>query len=197
MAVPISLNNSANEGGVGLLTLATGSQNGTLTLVGSESQFSGNGTFTANGSSAAVVYSGSGAQTVAATTYNNLTLSGSGAKTVASSTTVTVNGTLTMGGTATATVSGTLSYGAAATLDYEGTAAQTTGSEFPATWSGTGGVKINNASGVTLNAIRTISSSSTHSPSVIQSRTASSMTAATSLRVWHAKPELWHLQAGF
>ena len=101
-----------------------------------------------------------GAQTIAAATYNNLTLSGSGLKTVASSTTVTVNGTLTMGGTATATVTGTLSYGTAATLQYAGTAAQTTGAEFPSTWSGSGGVKINNASGVTLNAIRTISSSS-------------------------------------
>jgi hypothetical protein len=99
-----------------------------------------------------VNYNAAGAQTVAGVTYNNLTLSGSGAKTT---TGATVNGILSMEGTATTT--GTIpTYGGAATLQYQGSAAQTTGTEFPATWTGTGGVIINNASGVTLNASKTI-----------------------------------------
>jgi hypothetical protein len=79
-------------------------------------------------------------------TVNNLILSGSDAKTLG---TVAVNGTLSMEGTA--TTAGTApTYGSAATLQYKGSAAQTVGSEFPATFSGTGGVIINNTSGVTL-----------------------------------------------
>lgn len=83
---------------------------------------------------------------------NNLTLSGSGIKTFSA---VTVNGILSMEGSA--TVSGSPSgFGANATLQYKGSVAQTTGTEFPATWSGTGGVKINNASGVTLTAAKNL-----------------------------------------
>jgi hypothetical protein len=63
-----------------------------------------------------------------------------------------------MEGTATASVVPT--YGAAATLQYKGSAAQTTGPEFLTPWAGTGGVKIENASGVTLNAIKTINATS-------------------------------------
>ena len=87
-----------------------------------------------------------GAQTCAGVTYNNLTLSGSGAKTV---TGVTINGILSREGTATAAGT-TPTYGAAATLQYKGSAAQTTGIEFPATFNGTGGIIINNLSGVAL-----------------------------------------------
>ena len=62
----------------------------------------------------------------------------------------------------TATTTGTVAtYGAAATLQYKGSAAQTTGTEFPATFAGSGGVKIENASGVTLGAARTINASLT------------------------------------
>ncbi len=56
-----------------------------------------------------------------------------------------------MEGTATATGS-TPTYGASATLQYKGSAAQTTGSELPATFNGYNGVIINNTSGVTLSA---------------------------------------------
>lgn len=94
------------------------------------------------------------AQTVGDFTYNNLTLSGSGAKTT---TGATVNGILSMEGTA--TTSGTIpTYGSSATLKYNGTGAQTTGTEFPATWSRSGGVIIANTSGnaVTLGAAKTI-----------------------------------------
>jgi hypothetical protein len=105
-----------------------------------------------------VNYYNTGTQNVTPVTYGNLTLSGSSAKTFPSGTT-TVNGILSMEGTATATITGTLSYGSSATLQYKGSAAQTTGNEFPATWNGTGGIKIENANGVTLNGIRTISTS--------------------------------------
>jgi len=83
------------------------------------------------------------------TTYNNLTLSGSGQKAIG---TININGILSIEGTATTTGT-TPTYGAAATLQYKGTSAQTTGTEFPATWSGSGGVIIANTSGsaVTLN----------------------------------------------
>ncbi|MFA9391982.1 MAG: hypothetical protein ACERKD_19390 [Prolixibacteraceae bacterium] len=103
-----------------------------------------------------VNYNGA-AQTVKATSYNgNLTLSGSGNKTT---TGVTVNGILSMEGTA--TTAGTVaSYGAAATLQYKGSAVQTTGIEFPATFGGTGGVIINNANGVILNAGKSIGTTS-------------------------------------
>jgi hypothetical protein len=108
------------------------------------------GTFTA--STGSVEYYAAGAQTVGDLTYNNLTLSGSGAKTI---TGATVNGILSMEGAATAT--GTVTgYGAAATLQYKGNTTQTTGTEFPATFSGTGGVIIDNTNGVTLGASKTI-----------------------------------------
>jgi hypothetical protein len=97
------------------------------------------------------------AQTVSTTpAYQNLTLGGAGVKTI---TGITVNGILSMEGTATAT--GTVgTYGAAATLRYKGSGAQVTGSEFTTPWAGTGGVKIENASGVTLNAVKTINATS-------------------------------------
>ncbi len=88
---------------------------------------------------------------------------GSGATATANMTILTaatVNGKLAMGGAA--TLSGTaLIYGAASSLEYAGTAAQATGAEFPATWSGSGGVSINNSNGVTLSAAKTISSTLT------------------------------------
>ena len=98
-----------------------------------------------------VNYNGSSTQTVAGLTYNNLTLSGTGVKTTTSA---TVNGILSMEGTATASVAPT--YGASATLQYKGSAAQTTGVEFSSTFSGTGGVIINNANGVVLGTSKSI-----------------------------------------
>ncbi|MEI6277240.1 MAG: hypothetical protein WCP08_14675, partial [Prolixibacteraceae bacterium] len=121
-----------------------------LTISGT---FTNSGTFTP-GASSTVAYNGS-AQTVLPATYNNLTLSGSGAKTFPAGTT-TVNGILSMEGTATTIVTGTLTYGASSTLQYKGSSLQTTGSEFPSTFSGTGGVIVNNASGVNLGGSVTI-----------------------------------------
>jgi len=114
------------------------------------------GTFTA--STGTVNFNAAGAQSIApfAYTFNNVTLSGSGAKTT---TNATINGILSMEGTATA--AGTApTYGAAATLQYKGSGAQTTGIEFTTPWTGTGGVKIENANGVTLGAAKTINATS-------------------------------------
>jgi len=133
------------------LTLASGSQNGTLILSGS-TPFTitggGSSSFTANGTNTTVVYSGT-AQTVKAATYQNLFLSGSGTKTTAG---VTVNGILSMQGTATASAAPT--YGANATLQYAGSAAQTQGPELPAIIPN---FTINNAGGVTLTNNATVS----------------------------------------
>ena len=63
-----------------------------------------------------------------------------------------------MQGTATASGSSP-AYGSAATLEYAGSSSQTTSNiEFPATWSGTGGIKINNANTLTLNGAKNIGS---------------------------------------
>ena len=136
-------------------SMETGNQSGTLILTGATPfSLSGTGfsTINLNGTSTLVNYNRSGAQPVYATDYNDLTLSGSGAKTVTGS---TIDGILSMEGTATASGS-TPAFGAASTLQYKGSAAQTTGVEFPATFSGTGGVIIDNTNGVTLNSGRTI-----------------------------------------
>ena len=111
---------------------------------------SATGTFDASNST--VEYFAAAAQTVGDFTYNNLTLSGSGAKTFPAGT--TVNGMLSREGAT--TVSGTPTYGTDASLRYRGAGAQTTGAEFPNNWTGTGGVFIENASGVTLNAAKNI-----------------------------------------
>ncbi|OGN96907.1 MAG: hypothetical protein A2Y89_01745 [Chloroflexi bacterium RBG_13_51_18] len=116
-------------------------------------------TLTASASGNTVNYNRAGAQTVRATTYSNLTLSGSGAKTFPAGTT-TVNSVLSMEGTATTTLTGTLTYGAGATLQYQGSAAQTTGAEFPATFGGSG-VIINNSNGVNLGSSRAITNNLT------------------------------------
>ena len=106
---------------------------------------SGITTLTATAVGNTVNYYKGGAQTVKATIYDNLTLSGSGAKTTTS---VTVNNILSMEGSATASALPT--YGTDATLQYKGSSAQTTGPEFKTPWASSGGVKIENASGVTL-----------------------------------------------
>lgn len=114
-----------------------------------------NGIFTA--ATGTVEYYASAIQTIALQTYNNLTLSGTSTKTFPTGTT-TVNGTLSREGTTSIALTGLLTYGANSTLQYKGSIAQTTDVEFPATWSSSGGVKIENANGVTLNAARNIGS---------------------------------------
>ncbi|HLX72053.1 MAG TPA: MBG domain-containing protein, partial [Verrucomicrobiae bacterium] len=134
-----------------ILTLATGSQSGTLILSNAAPfTFSGGGssTFTPNGTNATVVYTGA-AQAVSSATYQNLTFAGSGTKT---NTGVTVNGLLLMQGTAKASVAPT--YGSNATLEYNGSSLQTNGAELAALLPN---LTISNASGVTLTNNTTIS----------------------------------------
>ncbi|MEI6436153.1 MAG: hypothetical protein WCP32_15055, partial [Bacteroidota bacterium] len=136
------------------LTISSGA---TLTITGSNTlTVSGNwanngGTFTRN--SSAVIFNGT-AQTIggsSATTFNNLTFSGSGIKTLTTAN-CTVNGIFTMDGTA--TVSASPTYGSAATLQYNST--HTAGAEWLATFAATGGVIINGGT-ITLNAAKVFS----------------------------------------
>ena len=126
---------------------------GTLSLGGSPAWNDSGGNFTPG--SGTVAYNRSGIQTVQAAAYNNLTLLGSGTKTLGAGT-ATVNGTLSMQGTATLALGGhTLTYGVSAILEYKGSGAQTTSTaEFPATMPAV--VTINNPSGVTLDAAKTV-----------------------------------------
>ena len=112
------------------------------------------GTFTPN--TGTVAYSRAEAQTVPVLTYNGLTLSGSGAKTFATG--PTVNGVLSLEGTATPTIlSGTITYGSNSTLQYNKAATfSSTTTEWPATFSGTGGVIIKNSGAVTLDGTKAV-----------------------------------------
>jgi len=105
-------------------------------------------------SGSTVRYSLSGTQTCIPATYINLTLAGTSAKTT---TGVKVNGILSMEGDGTVTVSTLPTYISTTALQYKGSAAQTTGIEFPSSFTGTGLI-INNPNGVTLSAAKTIKS---------------------------------------
>ena len=137
---------------------SAGNTSGTISFSGSGVLRLGGSIFTsADGTlttfaGSTVEYNAAGAQTVGNFTYSNLTLSGSGAKTT---TGATVNGILSLEGTA--TTAGTVStYGGASTLQYKGSVAQITGIEFTTPWPGSGGVKIENANGVTINAVKSL-----------------------------------------
>lgn len=117
------------------------------------------GSLTATAAVNTVNYTGA-AQTGKVTTYNNLTLSGSGAKTFA--TTPTVNGILSMEGTATVTVTGAgvVTYGANATLQYNTANPRTVSSEeWLPTFTASGGVIITNTGTITLNAAKIFNAS--------------------------------------
>jgi hypothetical protein len=135
--------------GTGVFTV----KNGTTLLI------EGSGNFPTNFSSvnllpgSRVMYSYNGDQNIYATTYHNLYLAGSGTKTTDG---VIVNGILFMGGTAAASAASPIVYGPSSALQYQGITAQTTGPEFPAMFSGSGGVIINNPNGVALNADKEI-----------------------------------------
>ena len=162
------------------ITISTGTVNvtGDITSAGVASQiiFSGAGRVNIGGrfmtgtigtftpSTGTVNFNNNGAQFVSAYTFNNVIFSGSGSpniKTTNGGSTTLVNGILSIEGTATYAVgSDSLTYGAAATLQYKGSIAQTTGVEFTTPWAATGGVKVENANGVTLTAIKTINATS-------------------------------------
>ena len=100
-----------------------------------------------------VNYTGA-AQTGKATTYSNLTLSGSGAKTFETS--PTVNGILSLEGTASVVVTtGVVTYGSSATLQYNKPAAYTaTSEEWITPFAATGGVVIANVGVITMGAAK-------------------------------------------
>ncbi len=134
-------------------TLNAGSSTLNANLLGTAWNYNG-GTFTAG--TGTVVFGGAGAQSIAGnltSTFNNLTLSGTGLKTLTRI--PVVNAVLSMEGTA--TVSAAPTYGAASTIRYKGAASVSTGVEFPATFAGSGGVIIDQGSAntVTLNQTKT------------------------------------------
>jgi hypothetical protein len=134
---------------------------GTLNLNSSEISFSFNGTVVSGTGgnfvpgTGTVIFSGA-AQTCPVFTYHNLTLANTGTKTFATS--PTVNGTLQLNGSADVVVtSGTVTYGSLATLRYNRTTAYTTTlAEFPATFSGAGGVVVSGAGVITFDANKVI-----------------------------------------
>ena len=123
----------------------------TVTLPGTGTPLLVGGTLTPGTST--VIFSGAGAQTVAGTTFNNLTFSGAGTKTIATATSPTIAGAwvvgsaLAMSGTANATVTGDLSGAGTITM---GSGILTLGTTFTHSGTfnaGTGKVLYNGAAG--------------------------------------------------
>lgn len=149
--------NNQNTLNISTFTMASGAQTGNLILYANNPfVLSGTGTNTIqlNGTTSLVNYNRDGNQTVLPTSYKNLTLSGSGIKTI---TGVTIEGVLSLEGTA-STAGSSPSYGPGATLQYKGSSAQVTGIEFASPYTSTGGIVIDNSSGVSLSNSVTISS---------------------------------------
>lgn len=138
-------------------SMDAGSGDGTLILQGADPFDLDLGTdvLDLNGAASLVDYARAGSQNVIITDYNNVTFSGSGVKTFSGTGSTSIYGIMSMEGTATASGSAPV-YGGNATLQYKGSAAQTSGIEFPATFSGSGGVIIDNSSGLSLNGSRSI-----------------------------------------
>jgi subtilisin family serine protease len=115
-------------------------------------------TLTATAAGNTVNYNGA-VQTVKATTYDKLTLSGTGAKTFPTGTT-TVNAILSIENAAnTNTFTGTLAYSTNATLKYNTATGRTAGAEWITPFAATGGVIIANTGAITLNAAKVFNSS--------------------------------------
>jgi len=142
----------------GIVTLTAGTLNGGSSILNENatSTTAWNGTGTVFNAGTGTVNFGGAAQTISATatTFNNLTLSGSGAKTFTNAN--TINGILSMAGTATVTYTTTQSMGASSTIQYNKPALFTTGAEWPATFSGTGGIIIVGAGVITMNGVKVL-----------------------------------------
>ena len=123
---------------------------GTIYLGGA---FTGTAGTLLSGTSSKFVYNKSGAQSIPNFgSYNKLVLGGSGVKTLSA---ITISDSLFMEGSAT-TAGSVPTFGAATTVVYAGSALQTVGTELRSPFAGTGGVIINNNSGVKLGATKTI-----------------------------------------
>ena len=103
-----------------------------------------------------VNFNGAGSQNLCkVTTYDNLTLSGSGTKTFA--TTPTVNDVLSMEGTSTVVVTtGAITYGTNATLQYNTATSRTAGVEWLSSFATTGGIIVANTGTITMNSIEIV-----------------------------------------
>lgn len=155
----VSIGGSINineESGSDVSFLMNGTATAILHLTGATpiGVISGSPTFNVNGTGAQVHYSGS-SQSVGATAYNRLILSGSSVKTLTGNTTITDY--LRIEGSATFDDGGySLTYNTDATLWYKGSVPQTTSdNEFPSINKPTD-IRITNPDGVTLHEIRTI-----------------------------------------
>ena len=137
-------------------SMAAGSGDGMLVLQGADpiDMDPAADVINLNGTASTVDYARAGTQPVFLTDYHHMTFSGSGVKTISAGGT-TVYGTMSMEGTATHGGQ-TPAYGPDASLQYKGSGSQSTGTEFPATFSGTGGVIIDNSNGVALDGNRSI-----------------------------------------
>lgn len=139
---------------LGSFTCNRGAAGGTLTVSnGATLKIGGTNTFPANyttntlGVSSTVEYNGSGAQTVGAQTYGNLTINNASG--------VSSSGAVTIAGATTALTSGT--YTTNSSLTFNGTAAQTIAGSGSITCSSTGTITMSNAAGVTTSSAMTIS----------------------------------------
>ncbi|MEI8273412.1 MAG: cadherin-like domain-containing protein, partial [Paludibacter sp.] len=164
---------SVSETGAGTLNLGTGLThtfsgnysktagvlNGGSSILKIGGTFSNAGTFTPN---LGTINLTGAAQSLVATTYYNLTLSGTGTKTFPTGTT-TVTGVLSIeNGTNANTFTGSIAYGASATLQYNaGSSARTVSTEWPSTFTANtcaGGVIIKGTGAITLNGAKTLNS---------------------------------------
>jgi hypothetical protein len=133
-ASSVTTSHASSGGNTAIFSMATGNQTGTLKLSSTTPwtlDADGTNTITLSGTGTTVEYNATGNQTVLVKTYTNLILAGSGIKTLTSSS--TVNGTLSIQGTATS--SGAPTYGVNSSLEYKGLSAQTTGAEWPGSFS--------------------------------------------------------------
>ncbi|HTR81766.1 MAG TPA: hypothetical protein VMM58_09065 [Bacteroidota bacterium] len=145
----------------GVVTLTAGTLNGGSSILNenavSATAWNGTGTvFTAG--TGTVNFGAAGNQTLSAsaTTFNNVTFSGSGTKTLTTANCI-INGVVSMEGTA--TVSAAPTYGASATLQYNTGTARTAGVEWITPFAATGGVIIASTGTITLNAAKVFNAS--------------------------------------
>ena len=111
------------------------------------------GTWDASTYSNTVEYNATGAQSVVAIAYSDLTLKGSGVKTFPAGTT-TINGILSIEEDATAAKTGNIVLGNSSTLKYNKSTAFTAGPEWTNPLSSSGGVIISNTGKITIDADR-------------------------------------------